>query len=155
MIMMINCFCSMVGRTKGVSLISSRNHCQRSTPLRISNMTRAGFESAQNLSQNFVERSCALVITTSPWRHLDLRIKCLSYKVLKEFLKNVQLLPKIYFLKYAIKAPCLLGKWIQHMHNNIISLHSCTKSQSYIYLEFVFLPEKCKQDKGSIPYYLR
>ena len=153
--MMINCFCGMVGRTKSVSLISSRNHCQRSTPLRISNMPRARFESAQNLIPNFVEWSYALVITTSPWRHLDLWIKYLSYKVLKEFLKIVQLLPKIYFLKHAIKPPCLLGKWIQHMHNNIISLHSCTKSQSFIYLEFVFLPEKCKQDKGSIPYYLR
>ena len=36
--MMMNCFCGMVDRRKAFSLISSRDHCQRSSPLRISDM---------------------------------------------------------------------------------------------------------------------
>ena len=48
------CFCGMVDRQKAFSLISSRDHCQRSSPSRISNMLRA-FEPAQNLSSGFVE----------------------------------------------------------------------------------------------------
>ena len=34
--MMMNCFCGMVDRRKTFSLISSRDHCQRSSPSRIS-----------------------------------------------------------------------------------------------------------------------
>ena len=63
MMMMMNCFCGMVvDRRKLFSLISSRNHCQRSLPSRISDTPRAGFERAQNLSS---ERSCAVVITST------------------------------------------------------------------------------------------
>ena len=49
------------------SLISSRDHCQRSSPSRISD---TGFGLAQNLSSGLVEWSCAVVITTTPRRHL-------------------------------------------------------------------------------------
>ena len=59
----------MVNRRKAFSLISSRDHCQRSSPSRISDTPRAGFEPAQNLSSGFVEWSCAVVITTTPRRH--------------------------------------------------------------------------------------
>ena len=48
--------------------ISSRGYCQRSSPSRISDMPRAGDEPAQNLSSGSVEWSCAVVITTTPWR---------------------------------------------------------------------------------------
>ena len=48
----MNCFCGMVDRRKVFSLISSRDHCQRSSPLQISNMLQAGFEPAQNLVQS-------------------------------------------------------------------------------------------------------
>ena len=41
--MMINCFCGMLDRRKAFSLISNWDHCQRSLPLRITNMPRAGF----------------------------------------------------------------------------------------------------------------
>ena len=42
--------------TKGVfSLISIRDHCQRSSPSRISDTPQAGFEPAQNLSSGLVE----------------------------------------------------------------------------------------------------
>ena len=65
--MMMNCFCGMVERRRTISLISSRDHCQRSSPSRISDTSRAGFEPAQNQSSGLVERSCAVVITTTPW----------------------------------------------------------------------------------------
>ena len=65
-IMMMNYFCGMVDRQKAFSFISSRNHCQRYSPPRISDTSRAGFEPAQNLSPSFVEWSCAIVITTTP-----------------------------------------------------------------------------------------
>ena len=48
------------------SLISSRDHCQRSSPSRISDMPRSGSEPVQNLSSGFDEWSCAVVITTTP-----------------------------------------------------------------------------------------
>ena len=64
--MMMNYFCGMVDRQKAFSLISSRNHCQRYSPPRISDASRAGFEPAQSLSSGFVEWSCAVVITTTP-----------------------------------------------------------------------------------------
>ena len=55
MMMMVNCFCGMVDRRKAFSLIFSRDHCQRSSPSRISDTPRAGFEPAQNLSSGLVE----------------------------------------------------------------------------------------------------
>ena len=51
----LNCFCGMVDQRKVFSLISSRDHCHRSSPLQISDMPRAGFEPAQNLSSGLVE----------------------------------------------------------------------------------------------------
>ena len=55
MMMMVNCFCGMVDRQKAFSLVSSRDHCQRFSPLRISDTLRAGIEPAQNLSSGLVE----------------------------------------------------------------------------------------------------
>ena len=40
--MMMYCFCGMVDRRKAFSPISSRDHCQISSPSRISDMPRAG-----------------------------------------------------------------------------------------------------------------
>ena len=51
------------------SLISSRDHSQRSSPSRNSDTPRAGFEPPQNLSSGFAEWSWAAVITTTPRRH--------------------------------------------------------------------------------------
>ena len=67
MIMMIimNCFCGMVDRRKAFSVISSWVHCKRSSPTRISDTPRLGYEPAQNLSSGLVELSCAVVITTT------------------------------------------------------------------------------------------
>ena len=64
--MMMNCFCGMVDWRKAFSLISNRDHYQRSSPSRISDTPRAGFEPMQNLSLSLFEWSCAIVITTTP-----------------------------------------------------------------------------------------
>ena len=48
-------FCGMVDRQKTFSLISSQDHCQRSSPSRISDTPRGGFEPGQNLSSSLVE----------------------------------------------------------------------------------------------------
>ena len=66
MMIMTNRFCGVVDRRKTFSLLSSRNYCQRSSPLWISDTSRAGFEPAQNLSLGLLEWSCAIVITTTP-----------------------------------------------------------------------------------------
>ena len=68
MMMIMNCVCAIVDRRKTPKLISSRDHCQRSSPSRIFDTLRAGFEPATNLSSdlNLVELSCAVVITTTP-----------------------------------------------------------------------------------------
>ena len=55
LMMMMNCFYGMVDRRKAFSLISSRDHCQRLSPSRISDSPRTGFEPAHNLSSGFVE----------------------------------------------------------------------------------------------------
>ena len=60
MIMMMNCFCEMVDRRKALSIISSRDHCQRFSPLQISDTPRAVVEPVQNLSSHFLEYSCAV-----------------------------------------------------------------------------------------------
>ena len=75
--MMMNCFCGMIDRRKAFSLISSRDHCERSSQSRISDTLQAGFETAQNLSSGFVEWSFVVVITTTP-RHLLKLPKILS-----------------------------------------------------------------------------
>ena len=62
LLMMMNCFCGMVDQRKAFSLISSRNHCQRSSPSRISDKPQAGFQPVQNLSSGLVECSCALAL---------------------------------------------------------------------------------------------
>ena len=54
-------FCGMVDSRKVFSLISSQDHCQRSSLLQISDMPEAGFEPVQNLSLSFIEWSTALV----------------------------------------------------------------------------------------------
>ena len=52
MMMMMNCYSGMVDQRKAFNFISTRKLCQRSSPLRISDTLRAGFEPAQN---KFVE----------------------------------------------------------------------------------------------------
>ena len=74
MMMMMNCFCGMVEWRKAFSIISSWDHCQRPSTLRISDTSQAGFEHAQNLSSDLVKWSCAVVITTTPQPHMIDRV---------------------------------------------------------------------------------
>ena len=66
------CFCGMVDRRKAFCFISSQDHCQRSSPLRISDTSQARFECPENLSSGLVEWSCAVVVSTTPGRHWEL-----------------------------------------------------------------------------------
>ena len=62
---MMNCFSGMVDWQKAFSLIFSKKPCQRSSPSQMLDTPQAEFEPAQNLSSDFVEWSCAVVITTT------------------------------------------------------------------------------------------
>ena len=77
MMMMMNYFCGMVDRRKAFNLISSRGHCQRSSPSRISDMPQARFDPAQNLGSGLVEWSRSVVISTTPeksWKEPEKRV---------------------------------------------------------------------------------
>ena len=82
MMMMMNGFCGMVDQQKAFNLIYSRDHCLRSSTLRISDTSRAGFEPAQSLSSDLVECSCAVVITTTLRRQNRVTINLLIIIVL-------------------------------------------------------------------------
>ena len=69
--MMMNCFCGMVDRQKGLPKLSlfsvNTHHCQILTITNLQHI--AGFETVQNLSSGFFEESCAVndwMITTAP-----------------------------------------------------------------------------------------
>ena len=68
----------MVDGQKAFSLISSRNHCQRSSPSRIFDTPRSGFEPAQNLSSGSVQLSCAVAITDL---YEDLAVSSMSNEI--------------------------------------------------------------------------
>ena len=78
MMIMINCFSETFEQQKGFSLISSREHCSRSSISRISDTSRAGFEPAVSLILGLVEWSCAEVILT---RLLENLVKILQLRV--------------------------------------------------------------------------
>ena len=63
---MMDCFCGIADLRKAFSLISSQDHCQRSSLWRISDTQGAGFEPSENMSSGLAEWSCAVVITTTP-----------------------------------------------------------------------------------------
>ena len=50
---MMNCFCDIFDQQKVFSLMSSRNQCQRSSPLWISGMLQVVFKPVPNLSLGF------------------------------------------------------------------------------------------------------
>ena len=61
---MMNCCCGMFDRQKAYSLISSRDHCQRSLPLQFSDTLRPEF-------RFLVKWSHTVVITATPRRHIE------------------------------------------------------------------------------------
>ena len=69
---MMNCFCSMVDRRKAFSLISSLDHCQRSSPSRISDTaaSRVWACAEPEFRLRWMKLcSSAVVITASPRSH--------------------------------------------------------------------------------------
>ena len=76
MMMMMNCFCGITDRRKEFNLIPSRDHCQGSSPSRISDTPPTGFQCAQKLSSDLVEWGCAAVIATIPRRHYFGNFEC-------------------------------------------------------------------------------
>ena len=68
--MMMICFCGMVDRRKAFSFISGQDYYRRSSLSRISDTPQAEFEPAQNTSSGFVEWRYAVVIATTPRRHI-------------------------------------------------------------------------------------
>ena len=69
MIMMMICFVAWLTDERRLAYFPY-DHCQRFSPSRISDTTPAGFRPAQNLCSGLVERSSAVVITTTPRRQL-------------------------------------------------------------------------------------
>ena len=71
--------------------ISSWNHCQKFSTWQIAHTLQVGFEHAQNLSSNFVEWSCTVVITITPrrqfWVNLDIKAAVCSCSTEKPFKK--------------------------------------------------------------------
>ena len=53
---LMNYFCGLVDRRVASSLVFSQEQCQRFSPSQISDMLRAEFEHAQNLSSGFASR---------------------------------------------------------------------------------------------------
>ena len=82
--------------------ISSWNHFQRSSPSRISDTPWAGFEPEQTLRSGFAEWSYAVVINTTPRRHIVIRyLPCLGY------CKNIPFQVMMFHLIFPIY-PCIL-----------------------------------------------
>ena len=65
----------MVDWRKAFNVISSWDHCRRSSSSWISDTSWAGFETSQNLSSGLVEWDCAIVATTTPRKQLRSSIK--------------------------------------------------------------------------------
>ena len=109
MMTMINSFCDMVDRRKAFSLISSQDHCQRSSPSQISDRSHAWFEPVQNLSSGLVEWSWAVVITITPWRSFRCfkRVFICFFANINHFIHTHKKPKKIFdYIKYSIVFDC-------------------------------------------------
>ena len=70
MMKMMNCFCGMIDQWKLFTIYFSQDHCQRFPPPQIFNTLQGEFEHALNLSSDFVDLSCVVVVTITPWRQV-------------------------------------------------------------------------------------
>ena len=89
MMMTMNCFGGMVDRRKAFSFISSPDHCRISSPSRISDTPRTGYEPARNLSSGLVKWSCAVVVTTTPRRYENPKSALPLKRFIVHFLGNL------------------------------------------------------------------
>ena len=88
--MMVNCFCGMVDRWKTFRLFSNRDHCQRSSPSRISDMLQAEVKSALNLNSDLAEWSCVIVITTTHRHNCHMYFSTFATLTLREKYPNAE-----------------------------------------------------------------
>ena len=134
MMVMMNCFCGMVDLRKALSLIFSWGHCQRSLSSRISDTPQAGFELVQNLTSSLVEWSCAVVITTTPWRHWVIEICFIEIsELLKSDLSKLQ-------DKAAAKTASWTGKCKERKSHIITKLFKEGKLNLHVSFYKVLLP---------------
>ena len=77
MMMMMNCLCGMVDLRKVFILVSSQDHCQRSSSSQIYKTPQAGFEPVQKLSSGFAEWSCVSGDNHTSQHHKNLRVHIL------------------------------------------------------------------------------
>lgn len=68
-IIMMNCFCGIADQRKALSIILSRDSCQKSSTSRISDTPQSGFKSAQNLSSRFVEWGLLKIAVHTKWKN--------------------------------------------------------------------------------------
>ena len=117
LMVMMDCFCGMVDRRKALSLISSRDHRQRSSPSQISDTLRAGFEPAQNLSSGFVKWSCAVMITTTPRCQINI------HAYMNIYARSHALRVSLFSIRQYIELDNIL-KWCMYMYIQIFVLFS-------------------------------
>ena len=133
----MNCFCGMVDRLKVFSLISSQDHCQRSSPSRICNTLRAGCMFFKQVT-HFIhilrprrgsifcirspETKRAMFISTIFLSLLSLSLPCTNLSILRDARQQVEVL-----LLFLLFEPCIFDESLhyathyshRHQHNSI------------------------------------
>ena len=126
-------FCGMVDQRNAFSHISSWEHCQRSSPLRISDIPQAEFEPVENLSSGFLEWSCAVVITTTPQRcYCSALILFIPWTTVNSWLSQ-SLSP------YQSTSWTFFSSFSLLLHNLLLNLiYSCFNHSKYFYSFIIY-----------------
>ena len=85
------------------------------SPSRISDMPQVGFEPVKNVSSGFVEWSCALVITTTPWYTLHLKKEVID--TLFQSKKNMDNLKTLNTYPFILPLTCFLSIFNSNFEN--------------------------------------
>ena len=100
-------------------LISSREHCQRLSPSRVSNTLQAAFEPAQDLNLGSVEWSCAVAI----------ELFCLYFALFYVLIQNDS---------------SSLGGAEYALYNDLFRLKFCDGSKILIWKWYFWIVQRCK-----------
>ena len=145
----MNCFYGMVNRRKAFNLITSwehcitrQNHCQRSSPLQISDTLQAGFEPAQNLKLGFDEFSSILFFRGKIINFLFPHKSLLA----STFWGYVPVSSRLY-VPVSSRLYCLLTYLFEPFVQRLIALctaFNCVSNRtSYTFFEHQLLRKKC------------
>ena len=140
-------FLGMVDRRKAFSFISSQHHCQRSSSSRVSDMPLARFEPVQNLNSGLFKWSCAVVITTTTWRHRFIK---LNFSAFFSFCKiSVSTIGILSLTTIPISSvTVILGSSI----SIFLGLRACSRAVSRFFFQTTtmmnFLAAACNFDSG-------